>query len=342
MAIPIDILNSRLLSSLDVNLPAGLAFGRIGIVVYLYELSRYSDDNELKEKADSLLSEMIENGLSLDNGLGFEDGLCGTGMAMDYIVSRGFVSGNLDYILSDIDSAIFRHISFPDRGKTDSMKDLSQYLIYTCRRLRSQKSLENVSLYRELAMELVNRMADSISPELFNEPFSYSPFEYIVPCVTKAISIFTSLVEYEPRMTKILEKLSHHLFCHFPSLHSHRLALLWGILPLTSVSDTWNSYANRLKSNIDFKTITEKELKNRNIFISNGLASIYVLYDSIKTSFPSFAPTFDVDCIYDRIMSSDAWDTLLGTEHYYRIHKGLATGFPGVILTLYDLKSKYL
>ena len=46
--------------------------------------------------------------------------------------------------------------------------------------------------------------------------------------------------------------------------------------------------------------------------------------------------------IYDRIISSDAWDALMENEYYYNIHRGLLNGFPGTVLALLNIKQRYL
>jgi len=342
MDVPLDVLNNRLLSIIDADFPKGLAFGKMGLVIYFYELSEIPGNKKYKNIADSLLTDLIDKGFSIEDGLGIEDGLCGIGLGMDYLATKKFISGDTDFMLSDIDSSLFRHISFPTLGKQDDVKDLSLYLLYVCRRLRCQKSSENRFLYGELAIKLVNLVADGICPSVFEEPYSYSPLSYRVPFLVKAISQFSSFGGYEIRMVKILEKFAHHLFGHLPSLHSHRLFLLWSVLPLSSLSEDWEKYVNSLSDSIDFKVIIDEEMKDRNIFLTNGLASIFMLYDSIKSQNPSLSLDFDVPCLYDRMINSNAWDTLLGTDHFFRIHKGLVTGFPGVVLVLNKIKSKCL
>ena len=76
--------------------------------------------------------------------------------------------------------------------------------------------------------------------------------------------------------------------------------------------------------------------------ISNGYASLYFLLEGLKRDFPEYTIPFNPHLIYDRIISSDAWDALMENEYYYNIHRGLLNGFPGTVLALLNIKQRYL
>lgn len=97
-----------------------------------------------------------------------------------------------------------------------------------------------------------------------------------------------------------------------------------------------------MKRDIDLNRILTQEIKGRNIYISNGFPCLYGLLESLKRSYSEYAFEYDPHLIYDLIVNSEAWEALKYEPYYYQIHRGLLNGFPGTILTLLDLKKKYL
>lgn len=55
----IDILNNKLISSIDDRYPIDLVYGKMGICIYLYYISRWEEKEEYKQTADKLLDEII-------------------------------------------------------------------------------------------------------------------------------------------------------------------------------------------------------------------------------------------------------------------------------------------
>lgn len=117
---------------------------------------------------------------------------------------------------------------------------------------------------------------------------------------------------------------------------------LWGILPLRNCSPDWQRYVNELRKSINLDIIYNREIKGKDIYISNGYASLYFLLEGLKRDFPEYTIPFNPHLIYDRIISSDAWDALMENEYYYNIHRGLLNGFPGTVLALLNIKQRYL
>ncbi len=69
------------------------------------------------------------------------------------------------------------------------------------------------------------------------------------------------------------------MFSHLPHLHLNRLYLLWGILPLRNCSPDWQRYVNELRKSINLDIIYNREIKGKDIYISNGYASLYFLLE---------------------------------------------------------------
>ena len=158
----------------------------------------------------------------------------------------------------------------------------------------------------------------------------------------KTLSCLIQYDFYKDRIQKVLEQLSLYMFSHLPHLHLNRLYLLWGILPLRDCSPDWQRYVNELRKSINLDIIYNREIKGKDIYISNGYASLYFLLEGLKRDFPEYTIPFNPHLIYDWIISSDAWDALMENEYYYNIHRGLLNGFPGTVLALLNIKQRYL
>ena len=96
------IINSSFLDDL------GLFHGKMGIVIFFYHYSRYTNNPIYEEFAGELLDEVYEDihrGMSFD----FENGLCGIGWGIEYLLQNGYIEGDSDEILEDIDRKIMEY-----------------------------------------------------------------------------------------------------------------------------------------------------------------------------------------------------------------------------------------
>lgn len=72
----------------------------LGKVICLYTYARYADKCQLVERADTLLDALIDTTLAVSNN---EYAICSLGCGLIYLLRNGFVAGDEDEILSDID-----------------------------------------------------------------------------------------------------------------------------------------------------------------------------------------------------------------------------------------------
>lgn len=86
----------------------GLFHGRMGIVLFLCQYSRYSGNLDYDDFAGELF-EMINEDLREDIAIGMENGLSGIGWGVEYLARNGFISGDTDDLLEDIDIWIMKY-----------------------------------------------------------------------------------------------------------------------------------------------------------------------------------------------------------------------------------------
>lgn len=80
----------------------GLWNGKMGLAVYLLHLARITKNEDYDIEAHELIDTIYEQ-LSYNISFHFGDGLLGIGCGFEYIISNGFIEGNSDEVLSDID-----------------------------------------------------------------------------------------------------------------------------------------------------------------------------------------------------------------------------------------------
>lgn len=74
--------------------------------IELFQLSQKTNDTELEEGADKLLNKIIDH-CSLAVPITYENGLCGIGTGIEYLLQKKLIEGNSDEILHQIDSAVY-------------------------------------------------------------------------------------------------------------------------------------------------------------------------------------------------------------------------------------------
>ncbi|HCC50780.1 MAG TPA: hypothetical protein DEQ30_00955 [Porphyromonadaceae bacterium] len=79
----------------------GVAFSKIAHVIHLYTLN----ERKWKKKADKTLHKIL-NDINPSISVCMTDGLCGLGCGLMYLLRNGFVKGDEDIILEDIDYAV--------------------------------------------------------------------------------------------------------------------------------------------------------------------------------------------------------------------------------------------
>lgn len=93
------LLNSSLLE------PPGLFNGKMGNILFFFHYARYTGNALYENFAGELLDEVLED-IHDELPICFADGLCGIGWGVEYLIQKGFVEGNADEILKEIDRKV--------------------------------------------------------------------------------------------------------------------------------------------------------------------------------------------------------------------------------------------
>ena len=123
----------------------GLLDGKMGIVIFFFLCARYSHNNWYEEFAGELLDDVCGN-LQTSLPVTFADGLCGIGWGVEFLKKQGFIEGDTDEILSNID----RQIMERDVRRISDMTfetGLEGIAIYIRSRIDSFRTVRNEQIF---------------------------------------------------------------------------------------------------------------------------------------------------------------------------------------------------
>ena len=83
----------------------GLFHGRMGIVLFFSHYARITQNKYYEDFANYLLEDIYED-IHQDLPINIENGLCGIGWGIEYLIQQGFMEGDTDEILADIDHKV--------------------------------------------------------------------------------------------------------------------------------------------------------------------------------------------------------------------------------------------
>lgn len=102
---------NRLMEYLTINnvsvMNSGLFHGKIGVVICFCEYARYLNDDIYLDLAGELLAEIFEE-INSDIPVNFENGICGIGWGIEYLIQKEYMAGDTDEILEEVDARIMQ------------------------------------------------------------------------------------------------------------------------------------------------------------------------------------------------------------------------------------------
>lgn len=314
------------------KLPPFFNEGKMGLSLYFFRLARLTNNECYNDFAEDLVVEVCgeigKNYLSIS-----PIELIINTIAIDYLINNGYVSGDINDVVHEIDVFVYRE--FLKQVEQLSKQDLLIALYYFCIRLNKQEDGTDESfIFKELIIHSFNRLLYPIDEELLTEPPYYSIY-YKLPQFIYLMSKIYSLGFYNYKVDSILKERLSLITSRFPILHAHRLYLLWSIINIKTEmnSSIWDDHIKLLCENIDINRIVTKELLNKDLYIEDGVSSIYLLCTEINRM--SNKTLFDTDLLCDKIAKSDIWkDSLWDKESL-----SFLSGLTGLILIIESVKN---
>lgn len=139
----------------------GLFYGEMGVVVFLFHYAAICKDDFYENIATNMLDGIFSQ-LNKETLVNYADGLVGIGTAVEYLSKNGFVGGDTNEILNDLDLLLDTIIYQPNqkRGLADGMLGQIRYFRFRmmgqCENMdckRSRKNSTNLKYLIDLLLE---------------------------------------------------------------------------------------------------------------------------------------------------------------------------------------------
>ena len=341
----IDALNSKLVSSIDDKYPIDLPYGKMGICIYFYYLSRWEDKEEYKQIAEKLLDE-ITGKLSSKKNVGVAYTSAGIAIGISHLVKEKFIEGDINEILEDMDSHIFKTLAFLKDEEFSYPKPMYLlFLYYLQLRYTAQSSSEGKYIFQELIIKTVELFQEKLPVDFFGGHFSFDAYNYSMPFYLYVVSKIYGLNIYNQRLTNILQEKIGLTLSTIPVLQANRLYMMWGLLCIKPYLPIYKkeieAHVRLLKEKINIEYIMNVEFKNQDIYFKDGLSLVYFLLFFIQMKYPEYKIDCDPQLFINKINTSEAWKALMNRDYYYHKHMALFDGFPGAYLVSLHIKKHF-
>lgn len=181
--------------------------GKLGIAIYLMESSRVTGVRNFCLIAERLLSEVLQE-LSLETcGVGYQDGIIGVGVGVSYLYQRGFIQGDPDDVLAEIDALVWSIIDFREVQDDYLTSDILGVLLYLYLRIKGRDD-KTISYLRN--REYLIYAIDWLS-ELDEEDVCRDSRIYVLLCLLCKTKVYPTKVDY--LMGRFISSLHTHQFC---------------------------------------------------------------------------------------------------------------------------------
>jgi hypothetical protein len=324
--------NEKIIASGNKKVHLDIEEGKMGYCLYFFNLARLLCKPDYQKQAEKLLSDVyLELGNESAERSAYE--LAQIGMGIDYLIKQKYVEGNINLILGDIDNLIFNKLVFDKNPITYQTSGIIFILYFICMRIEQQnKGRDERFILEEFCIKLFNALYRSLNSEFYNDPYLFNIQKYVLPQFLYLVSKMYLLQFYNNRIIEVLKEISGMIISRMPMLHSNRLYLLWSLqhLKKTTGIDIWDEQIGILISHIDYQKIIYNELRNKDVFIQDGVAGIYLLLSALKdTSYPI---PFDKNLFRKKIEDSDIWNNEQAVGPL-----GLINGFTGLLWIYYSI-----
>jgi len=311
----------------------GLYNGKMGICIYFFELAHLTSEKKYRFFAEKLLDDVVNN---VSENIGFKDEneLTGICMAINYLLDKGYVTGNPNNVLKELDNRIIRLLLFNYGIENDKNLNLTVInsllgnLLYLAVRLQNSRlNRDERSIIQNVIIENINRIETNETNKFIEPPF-FSVTEYFIPSYLQLLRQIYKLHFFDLKIEKIIEGLSCQLLNCYPQNKANRLLLS---LAMQETMETfgnpngWDEHIEVLQQHLVIPQIIH-EFRNKNVAFFNGLCGFFYLLRKTGKG-DKYNKLF-----LDKISNSDVW-LFLENKESLNGSIGLYGGLSGVALT---------
>jgi len=203
----------------------GLMHGNIGLCIFFYQIAKATNNPDSEKNANDLLDKVFAS-LSLSSPADFENGLAGIGWGIEYLVQNGFVEGNTDEILEDVDNKVFRSLNEDNFTSFEIANGLTGHLFYLISRLKNLSSPPTMAqrINQELLILTINKLDEIVTiqfPSIIKE--MYFDLFWRFPVVLFGLTESFGLNIYNEKIRCMIKQWMPNIEAYIPSMHINRL-----------------------------------------------------------------------------------------------------------------------
>jgi len=321
----------------DVDrLPIGLFEGKMGLAIYFYHQARLWSEKRYKTFAKKLLNSMYEQ-INSKLPVDFKFGLTGICSGMLHLFETGFIKGNPNFVLKELDDKIINTLYFSYFSDNQNISSYDLIIIahcslYLCKRLTDNKLAKNEKhIFEQIIIRAVNKIETSISSEKITEPWLFSRFDYFPVLYLELIEKVYKLGFYRYKLDKVCDEWNERLTSALPTLKSHRLLMAVAMEKVNRFykSGKWTKHISLLKQSVDIESVINTDFRDKNLYIADGLSRFYIFLKENNLLTGSAQ-----ELISEKIAYSEIWnDFKVAPDNKKQSYIGLMDGLTGVILT---------
>lgn len=309
MDIMIEQINERINEYAHDTACINIMGGKMGFCLHFFQMGNSMENTHYHLWAEKLLDEIYTQ-LYQDISIKAVPDLIQACIGIDYLIKHRFINGNVNYILSDVDEMLFRRMTTTINPLilNSEVPDYIFILYYLFIRIEQLKpNSDNRFFMEELAIKAVNDLYSSIDNNFYNDPMFFT-LEYKLPSFLYVLSKIYSLNFYNYRIGELIREISHLIQSRIPGLHANRLYLLWGLVHLKQSTNYsfWDEQINIIYHSINLKKIIDQELRNKQVFINDGVAGVCLLLTTLEKT--DYRIPYNHEVMLKRIYSSDIWE----------------------------------
>ena len=328
--------NKWLLKQDIFGMSNGLLSGRLGLCLYWYQQSRMYSNRNYEKKADQILEEVLRH-IGSSTGVGFEDGLVGILLGINYLVKDKYINVNIKTVFSDANDKLFQYGYFrgidPVVDENVDIRHLIWICIYYCQLIKDRNvSKENEYLIKRFVIESINTIEEKLRGNHFSlmSEDCFKPFSYMPALLLCLIGKMYQLNLYTYKLNMFCFELSKKIVSNIPVNYGYRYMLYVYIEQLTHVignlPDGFYETKRMLSSLIAKKSILH-EFRRFDLDLRQGFSGL-LFFILNNTNDPSLLGDFEKKIKnYVRNSPSDVWmnnkvyncgDSITGVIYMYQ------------------------
>ena len=311
-------------------------------------ISKQLSNTIYEEEADELIDKIYHELATNNHSFGFEKGLAGVAWGIHFLYDNGFLEGDLDEVLSDIDDLIFQCLSFMEDIESIGLKELVGFGIYLVQRVRwMQNNPDNINLvlFRNLLITIINSIYLKVEKDkaILSEGTSFN-LMYGLPMIMIFIASVYKLDFYTKKLDKLVVLISQDVLSTIPSSIGNRLYLLLAIKKISQFKklEKWEQHANVIFNSIDTDFLFHDELMDKNIHAFSGKIGALFLIKQFNNFPQKDKFSYNEEVVINDIITSGFWNhsninKLNNTREFLAIPIGIAGIGIGLIVYETDL-----